>query len=63
LRAIFEQTDQSPVYVAEAEEAQLAGADGEFLARMRTSRAPKGAPNDAALAARLKACPMRVFDS
>jgi hypothetical protein len=24
---------------------------------------PKGASNDAALAARLKACPMRVFDS
>jgi hypothetical protein len=63
LRAIFEQTDQSPVYVAEAEEAQLAGADASSLRGCEPRAPQKGAPNYAALAARLKARPMRVFDS
>ena len=38
LRAVFEEADQRPVDVAEAEEAEVVGADGSLLARAAGAR-------------------------
>jgi len=56
LLAVMEQADEGPVDVAEAEKAEVAGANESTPARMRTP-APKGASYSDAVTARLKACP------
>jgi hypothetical protein len=56
LFAVAQELHEGAVDIAEAEEAEVVGANERPLTRLRMP-APKGAPKNTALSARLKACP------